>query len=738
MTRYILYLLILSFFTAGSACASEEQKTLHKARPKIGLVLGGGGARGLAHVGVIKALEDNHIPIAVITGTSMGAIVGSLYASGYTSNEIVKVVNKLDWNDIFNDKTSRSRATFRNKSDEFGFLTDYKITFRDGKIVLPQGIIQGQNLFLELSRLLSDTRGIGKFEELPIPFRLVATDLSTGKAVIMTDGDLASAVFASMAIPGFLPPVHREGKLLIDGGIANNVPINLARQLGADIVIVVNVGTLPKKSEDIGNFIDVLRQTQLILTQSTTNYQLSTMTGKDVLIAPDLGGLGATSFDQSKTLIKMGEKAGLSVLSKLNEYKLDDQEWARYLQSRQRGFTRTPVIDAIEVSQNSKLSDQIIRTAVRLKPGDTLNFDKLNKDIDTLYGMGLFDKITYEIDEKDDKNILQITANAKETSDGYYKFGVSLDSNLENVSTFKLGISYTKPQINRWGGEWRTELHIGDTLEGKSEVYQPLGAKQRFFVEPSLLFTRNKNQFFDDGYVLRGEVKFLTYGASLQGGMLFGRWGELRAGLTKERVKISFTDNNLSANSIVYDDTSGSVRFIVDTLDSLYFPTEGSIIIATYKIHDTFLGGELQYNQLDLNAYSPMTFGKHTFGLGTRMSGSFGQKSTFIGKSKLGGFLSLAGFSQDELNGNVAVMAMGTYYYRLNKEAPIFDTPLFLGGSLEVGNVYNSFDKISLGKAIFAGSIFAGTKTPIGPIFVGIGANDKGNTALYFSIGSFF
>ena len=162
------------------------------------------------------------------------------------------------------------------------------MTFKNGSIVLPEGIIQGQNLFLELSRLLATTRSVGKFEDLPIPFKLVATDLETGKAVVMEDGDLATAVFASMAIPGFVPPVEREGKRLLDGGLVNNVPVDLARQLGADIVIVVNVGGDPKPASEINNFIDVLRQTQVLLTQNNTNFQISTMGSKDVLILPDL------------------------------------------------------------------------------------------------------------------------------------------------------------------------------------------------------------------------------------------------------------------------------------------------------------------------------------------------------------------------------------------------------------------------------------------------------------------
>ena len=701
-------------------------------------MLGGGGAKGLAHVGVIKVLEENQIPIDVIAGTSMGAIVGALYASGYSADELEHITTEMDWHNVFNDKTARSRSTFRRKADEFGFLTDYKVTFKNGKIVLPQGIIQGQNLFLELSRLLSETRSVGKFKNLPIPFRLVATDLSTGKAVVMKDGDLASAVFASMAIPGLIPPVERDGKYLIDGGLVNNLPVNLAKELGADIVIVVNVGTDPKPASDINNFIEVLRQTQIILTQQNTDFQIATLGPNDVLITPVLGKLGATSFAQADQMAIKGADAARSVLAQLSGLSIGDLDWQTHLMSRLSVVQRRPVIDKIKVSQNSNLSDEILRTGINIQPGEVFKPEKLNSDIDKLYGNGIYDRITYKLEQDGVDTVLKIDGKVKETSDGYFKFGVNLDSNLENTSSFKLGVSYTKPQVNGWGGEWRTELTFGDTFAGITEFYQPLGARQRWFIEPSLFAVREKTEFFDGQNSRRGDLIALGLGGSLQGGVLFGRWGELRGGVTKSKVKLSFTDNSLGIPSFDLNDSYVMGRMTVDTLDSLSFPTQGGLVIAEYQIHDEFLGGQAEYNQSSLNAFKPFTTGRHTFGVGARYAGAKGPAANIIGTVELGGFLKLSGFSEDELSGNYAAMAFGTYYYRLNKEATLFDLPIYVGGSLEAGNVYPSFDDIDFADAIYATSVFAGLKSPLGPIFVGIGYNDKGNTSLYFSIGSFF
>ena len=737
MIRRILSLcLIVTVFVAVNVSAQTHRKA--KGRPTIGLVLGGGGAKGLAHVGVIKVLEENQIPVDVVAGTSMGAIIGALYASGYSADELENITTEMDWHSVFNDKTSRGRSTFRRKADEFGFLTDYKVSFKNGKIVLPQGLIQGQNLFLELSNLLSETRSVGKFEDLPIPFRLVATDLGTGDAVIMQDGDLATAVFASMAIPGLIPPVERDGKHLIDGGLVNNVPVDLARALGADIVIVVNVGTDPKPASEINNFIEVLRQTQIILTKENTRVQIDSLTPQDILIEPNLEGLGATSFDQAGEMAVHGAEAARKLLPRLAALRLDNKAWFDHLIGRLELPQKRSIISDIVITQNSKLSDDILRKGISLKRGETFDPKRLNHDIDRLYGVGIYDRITYKVEKQGTNAVIRIDGKVKESSDGYFKFGVALDSNLEDTSSFKLGVSYTKPQVNKWGGEWRIEINIGDALDGITEFYQPLGDKQQFFIEPSLFVTREKGAFFDSLDRRRGDIKVLGLGYSLQGGVLFGRWGELRGGVTNTNVKLSFTDDTLGNNSLRLDDSYLLGRMTVDTLDSLSFPTRGHIVVAEYQVHDTFLGGNTQYNQSSLNAFKPFTLGRHTIGIGTRLSGATGRDANLIGTSNLGGFLSLSGFSEDELSGQYAAMILGTYYYRLNRQATLFDFPLYVGGSLEVGNVYQSFDQIGFNQAIYASSIFAGMNSPLGPVFVGVGYNDKGNTSLYFSIGSFF
>ena len=735
MVRFLIVIVgfYLTAFSAGLASAVEPD-----GRPTVGLVLGGGAAKGLSHVGVLKVLEDNQIPVDVIAGTSIGAIVGSLYASGYSVDEIETIATELDWNGIFADGTDRGKTRFRRKSDDFGFLTDIKITFDNGHLVLPSSLIQGQTFYQELSRILTRSYAVENFDQLAKPFRAVATDLSTGKPVVLKDGNLVSAVFASMAIPGLIPPVVRGDQYLIDGAFSNNLPVNLARDMGADILIVVEVGEGPKPAEELGNVVDVIRQLQVLLTIDNTTDQLANLSARDVLIKPDLSEVGIASFDEVGPIIKIGKNAAGAMLPALMKLSLSDTAWAEHKNQTPVIDTSPPHIDEIVVHQNTKLSDKVLRAGLSAEIGEPLDTEQLTRDIDKLYGDGVYRRISYQVLPEGDRNVLEITATQRDSADGYFRFGVSLDSNLEDKSAFRLGVAYTKPQINSWGGEFRSELLIGDRLDVRAEFYQPIGFEQSFFIEPSVRLARRKDDFFDDDDRRRGRVKALGYRASLQGGELLGRWGELRTGLRYENIDLKFTDETLGLDKISIDDASVFGRFSIDTLNDLSFPTAGDLLRAEYSDHNGLLTGETDYEAFEIVALKPITHGRHTVLLSGQVSGAKGDGANLLGTSNLGGFLSLSGYSEDELSGNYSAMALAGYYYRLNRKSPLFDAPVYIGGSLEAGNVYQDFEDIGFDNVIYAGSVFAGLDSPIGPIFLGFGFNDEGRQSVYFSIGSFF
>ena len=292
---------------APAAAPAEPALELPAARPRIGLVLSGGGARGLAHGGVLKVLEALQIPIDVITGTSMGAIVGGLYASGMRAADLDLALRSVNWGEVFTNPVQRQQLSQRRKEEDFDIAAAIELGLRDGELLLPSGAVSSRGLESLLRRYTLPVRGVARFDDLPIRFRAVATDMETGAAVVLDSGDLALALRASMSVPGAFAPTEVDGRVLGDGGLVNNLPIDVARALGADLVIVVNIGTPPAGRATLNSVVGLTAQMINLLTEQNVQRSLATLGPQDVLIAPALGTLTAGDFEQADRFFALGE-----------------------------------------------------------------------------------------------------------------------------------------------------------------------------------------------------------------------------------------------------------------------------------------------------------------------------------------------------------------------------------------------------------------------------------------------
>ncbi|MFK8080684.1 MAG: patatin-like phospholipase family protein [Granulosicoccus sp.] len=742
----IRHLLFLAFIVATSSVAvAEETSSLetmaseNATRERIGLVLGGGSARGIAHIGVIKALEKMRVPVDAIAGSSMGSVVGSLYAAGYTGEEIEEFAVGQDWTAIFDDSTVRERATFRRKTDDVGFLADGYLSFEGGVPVLPDGVVQGQSLWLTLSKLLVDSRAVTHFDDLPIPFRAVAMDLSTGSVVTLEKGDLAAATLASMALPGLIPPVEIDGRRLIDGGFIDNLPVSTARDMGSDRVLVVSVGSDALPADSIKGFGGVLRQTQKLLTDPSVRAQRASLSDNDVLIEPKLDEFGFASFADATTMIERGEAAVQALSSKLQPLALDEQAWQAHITARAQIKAMRPIVSAMSIDQDSGLSDALILDFLDVNIGEPLDPLSLGDDIQYLYATGLFERVSYDVDPSGELNV---QARAYGTQLSFYRFGLALDSDLNEDTRFALGMSYTKPQMNLRGGEYRGKLTIGDVTRVVNEFYQPFGYRQRYFVEPSLLLTSGNSPFFDDGDVPTGTQRESLLRLGVDSGITFDRWGELRFGLRYGGSELvsAFADD---ADSEITDlpteyDASVFLSFTVDSLDELSWPHVGVLARLTHTEHVEISDADFDYSETELLVLKPLTRGANTLTLGARASSTEGPDSESRISARLGGFLQLSGLAEDELQGQHALLFSSTFYRRINPRSILFDLPIYAGGSLEAGDVFTERSNMSLDGLTISGSAFIGLDTLIGPVYLGYGASDEGSDRFYFSIGSFF
>ncbi|MCB0309402.1 MAG: patatin-like phospholipase family protein, partial [Bdellovibrionales bacterium] len=405
-----------------------------EARPKVGLALSGGGARAFAHVGVLKVLEENRIPIDFITGTSMGAFIGALYAIGYSVDEIEDIVLKSDWVSIFNDDLSRRKSIFHKKDDHHRYLFDFEIGYSQGEFKFPKGVVSGHRLGLflqDLTHFMYDERDFSRF---PLPFCAYATDLENGNPVPLNHGSLWEALYASMAYPGFVSPIEIDGHQLIDGYFSKNIPIETLRDVGADFVIAVDVSTPMFGKNDTRNLISIAGQSVSILVKRATSEELQSA---DLVLSPDLGNRSSLDFVSSKETISVGRETAEKYLIQLGELRVDQDAYKEYSTVRTyRKKHAMPVsADQIGIKQNDKINKKFVLTRVQFRPGEPINFKQLRSDLDDIYGWGDFERVEYDI-QRDESSLDHLIIRPLEKSWGpnYFRFGIQFDTEAKSTN----------------------------------------------------------------------------------------------------------------------------------------------------------------------------------------------------------------------------------------------------------------------------------------------------------------
>ncbi|MFT0867867.1 patatin-like phospholipase family protein [Pseudomonas sp. CAM1A] len=713
--------------------------TLHAAetaRPKIGLVLSGGAARGLAHIGVLKALEEQGVRIDAIAGTSMGAVVGGLYASGYSIAELEKLATTLDWQQALSDAPPRKDVPFRRKQDDRDFLVKQKLSFRDdGSLGLPLGVIQGQNLALLLESKLAHAADVRDFDKLPIPFRAVATDITSGEKVIFRRGHLPQVIRASMSIPAVFAPVELDGRLLVDGGMTDNIPVDVVREMGVDLAIVVDIGTPLRNRKQLATVVDVLNQSITLMTRRNSEEQLASLRREDILVQPPLSAFGVTDFGRAQDMIDAGYRATRALDPRLAV--LRRPEGDSNLAVARSPKQRTPIITAIKVENDSKVSDDVIRYYIRQPIGEPLDLGRLQTDMGTLYGLDYFDQVQYRVAHKGDEHTLVINARGRRGGTDYLRLGLNLSDDLRGDSAFNLGASYRVNGINRLGGEWLTRAQIGDEQELYSEFYQPLDVGSRYFIAPYLaLGSQNVEATLDNDPV--AEYRLERYGFGLNVGRQIGTYGEVRLGVGKAwgNAEVRIGDQDLP--KVSFNEGFYELKYSFDTFDNVYFPHSGEDIGLTVRKYDKSLDSDQNYRQWLFNLDKAISSGPNTLVLGGRYGRTLDDAEVVTSSFVFGGARQLSGFRQDSISGqNMSLLRM-VYYRRLTPRAYLpLDFPLYLGGSLERGRAWNNDNEFDSGY-INAASIFLGLETPLGPLNLSYGVNDADEKAVYLNLGHTF
>lgn len=716
-------------------------------RLKIGVVLSGGGAKGAAHVGVLKILEEHNIPVDYIAGTSIGAYVAGMYSLGYSASEVEAIMMGVNWDSGYSDTIPRNILSYRDKQLRDRYNIPLNIGYNEGQVRAPSGLLRGQTMSQLLRQSTDLVQQFGHFDDLAIPYRAVATDLETSLPVVISHGSMVKAMQASATVPGALQPAQIEGKLLVDGGIANNMPVDVVKAMGADIIIAVDIGSPLVKKDKLDSTIAVLDQLSNFLTNASTAKQKELLTDKDVLIRPAIDALSTTDFTIMPLALTLGKEAANGQLYKLSSMSVSPEEYAAYVEAKKAkgkllmADVRHPINEIVFENQ-SKVSLNLLTETLNIKPGQAVSKDELNEALKRIYSLNKFERVDAEFVEGEDGRILTVTTKAKSWGPNYFQLGFNWEDDFNSESAISFDMAYTMTDLTFNGGEWRNEVKLGIEKLFATEFYQPLDRDQQFFSRARYQYdTRDWDLYDNNSRILTFDKK--THTIELGIGYNYTLQGMIELGLVAE--KGSIVNDVWLTQDLDFSSYGAYFRFGYDSLDSISFPTSGNrvtlnVYVRNEDFNDSIDDNQNQFSvQIEADWKGALSVGNHAFVGKASIATNNNDGVNTLHLSELGGFLNLSGYHKDSIMGAHKVFGAFIYQYDLGRDAlGMTDYPLYLGWSLEAGNVWDERTDVTLTDLIYASSLYIGTDTSMGPAALGFGITDLGDKSFYLFVGKNF
>ncbi len=730
-------LLACSVHAADSGATATS--TTAAPRPRVGLVLAGGGAKGGAHVGVLKVLEEMHVPVDCIAGTSMGALVGGGYASGIPADDLEKFVTGIDWKAVVGGVGVRDLQTIEQKRAGVTYSNDIEMGLRDKRVILPAGIVNTSNIEDLLRSYVAASRAQADFDKLPIPYRAVATDMVSGKMVVLKDGDLATAMRASMAIPGAFAPVMTEQYVLSDGGMVRNIPVDVARDLCADVVIVVNLVEEEVKREKLQTATQLLGRSTDVMIVANENLQLESLTDRDVRIDVIMGDITTADFERVPETVPLGEKAAREMAASLAPLAVPEAEYHAWRASVTAGQNIETRLADVQYKGLERVNPEYLKERAQVKPGATVDTAKISAEARRMSALQDFESVEYRLTGDPDNPTLEWWPLEKRWGPDYLKFDLGLYASEDGDLGFVVYAKHTRTWINSLGAEWRNQVQLGYFNNLSTSFYQPLDIAQRFFVEPRVFYTRAwEDVFFDQERLAR--YKYSDGGGNFDVGLNISDDAQIRAGYLYTRRNASVETGSRILPEVTRHDAGLTVAATYDSRDTAFNPTRGVAAALEYAYIDDSLGADLDWERIELGIAMAVPVRndvvRMTLAGGTDLNSAMPRDRNFM----LGGPGSFPGFELGELRLTDYWTASGSYLWKIKDIMSIRGQALYAGVRLEAGQAFGRLESGVLpgfgdDEVIYGGSLYLAGRTQAGPLTVGLGATSSDSWSLWIAVG---
>jgi NTE family protein len=730
--RFILVVLL-----SATASVHAAQSIPDPPRPRIGVAFGGGSARGLAHVGVVRWLEEHRIPIDLVAGTSMGGLIGGGFASGMSADELTTLLERTDWDEMFGFSPFRFK-NIRRKEDARAYPSRIELGLKHG-ISLPQALNSGQQVDLLLARIGGAYMTLASFDDLPTPFRAIAVDLVSAQQVVLDNGSLAAALRATMSLPGIFPPVERDGRVLVDGGAMNNVPADVVRAMGADVVIAINVGYMGDTRTVSGSLLGLMSQTVDVMMQASTR---TSMQGADVVINPPLDGFGSLDWRRSAELAAEGYRAAEAMRDRLLPLAVGTIEWAAYQERRQaRRKTALPppafvAVDGAVPSDRARI-DALLAGRI----AQPLDVAGLERDLETLTGLDRYETVGWRLEEVNGQAGLRVEARSKAHAPPFLMVGVNLQNTTRDDFAFQLAARYLTFDVLGSGSELRIDGAVGAQPEIAAELYRPIWSP--LFATAAAAVRQQTLNFVSDDIVV-ARYREGRSSAGFNAGVNLGRDADLRFGIIFSELDASVEAGDPGLPELHGPETRVRLAWRHDTQDSAVVPSRGlrsaarvdhivSAPDAPPEAATDRTNDEVTLAELRASAFWPLRQRDRLFVAGG--AGTTWGRPLATEQFELGAPLRLGAYNTGEIRGEHYGVLTGGYLRAVGRLPDLLGGTIFGGGWVEAGSAFDDVDVASLKTNISGGVI---GDTLIGPVLLGVSADFHGAWRYYVGVGRLF